>query len=444
VNRRRLAVIAVAGALAVAAGVLTVLHFDLIGFSAERTEPQPDMRDFQALPYLAHVEDDPNPEARGVILNQKALSSPGLNLLTSMKLGRSHLLDAEGNILHTWESNDSIGNDWLYAEMDTAGNLFVIVIGLGLVKMDWNSAVTWVSRASDNPYLGRAGAGYHHDLELAGSGDIYILAQELRDVDLDGGERGRGLRKIRRREPRKREIRDNSVVVMDHEGRPGRKMSIFDIVGRRMADGIMEYISERESQFRRMGVVKVCTDVFHSNTVEEIRMDMGVAGKGDLLTCIRNLDLIAVLDPEEEVLKWSWGPGVLEFPHNPSVVGDGNILIFDNGRRDRGYSRVLEIDPRKEEIVWNFEADPRRDFFSPVMGSSQRLGNGNTLITESTKGRVFEVTADRRTVWDFRNFEEAGTSEAQGRRSTIYRMVRYPPGYLRAVLLAKPGDSAHD
>ena len=31
----------------------------------------------------------------------------------------------------------------------------------------------------------------------------------------------------------------------------------------------------------------------------------------------------------------------------------------------------------------------------------QRLPNGNTLITEGSDGRVFEVTPDHKIVWEF-------------------------------------------
>jgi hypothetical protein len=37
------------------------------------------------------------------------------------------------------------------------------------------------------------------------------------------------------------------------------------------------------------------------------------------------------------------------------------------------------------------------------MGSAQRLPNGNTLITESAFGRVFEVTKEGEIVWDYVN-----------------------------------------
>ena len=55
------------------------------------------------------------------------------------------------------------------------------------------------------------------------------------------------------------------------------------------------------------------------------------------------------------------------------------------------------------------------------MGGNQRLPNGNTLITESCSGRVFEITKDGRIVWEFYNPNiKTETQE----RETIYRMTR--------------------
>ena len=61
------------------------------------------------------------------------------------------------------------------------------------------------------------------------------------------------------------------------------------------------------------------------------------------------------------------------------------------------------------------------DFFSRTRGSIQRLPNGNTLITESDRGYVFEVTPEGETVWRFANpdIRENGT------RIAIWRMLRF-------------------
>jgi hypothetical protein len=55
------------------------------------------------------------------------------------------------------------------------------------------------------------------------------------------------------------------------------------------------------------------------------------------------------------------------------------------------------------------------------MGGNQRLANGNTLITESDKGHVFEITKEGKVVWEFYN---PNIKSEDKERESIYRMTR--------------------
>ena len=74
---------------------------------------------------------------------------------------------------------------------------------------------------------------------------------------------------------------------------------------------------------------------------------------GNLLVCFRNVNLLAVLDGETYEIQWSWGPGVLDLPHQPTMLDTGRILVFDNGTY-RNFSRVLEIGPITGDISWKY------------------------------------------------------------------------------------------
>ncbi len=123
---------------------------------------------------------------------------------------------------------------------------------------------------------------------------------------------------------------------------------------------------------------------------------------------------------EKEKITWSWGPGNIERQHHPSLLDNGNLLLFDNGSF-RKYSRIIELDPVKKEIVWNYQALPLDHFFSRIRGSCQRLPNGNTLITDTETGRVFEVTRSGKKVWEYYNHL---VNKKAGKRAAIYRMTR--------------------
>ena len=91
--------------------------------------------------------------------------------------------------------------------------------------------------------------------------------------------------------------------------------------------------------------------------------------------------------------------------HDPDLLEDGTILLFDNRGHygSGGQSRIIEIDPETAAITWAYAGTEEQPFDSEVRGAQERLANGNTLITESVAGRIFEVTRDGDVVWDFIN-----------------------------------------
>lgn len=149
---------------------------------------------------------------------------------------------------------------------------------------------------------------------------------------------------------------------------------------------------------------------------------------GNIVFSYRSVDVIGVIDYPSGEIVWAWGPGVLDGQHKPHMLPNGHILVFDNGTLRR-WSRILEMDPLTGEIVWEYKADPPESFFSPYISSAQRLPNGNTLICEGGRPRLFEVTPDGEIVWEFRN----PYNHANGKRS-IYRCLRYSPEYVRPLL----------
>jgi hypothetical protein len=177
---------------------------------------------------------------------------------------------------------------------------------------------------------------------------------------------------------------------------------------------------------------------FHANTVGLLpATPAGFADErfkeGNLLVCFRNVNQIAVLEADTWEILWVWGEGELEWPHHPTMLENGNILIFDNGV-EREYSRVVELNPISGEIEWQYVADPPESFYSKNQGGAQRLPNGNTLICESAKGRVFEITPGGEIVWEWLNPETKG-----GRRAVVYRMMRFPNEVIAPLLEYQAG-----
>jgi len=134
---------------------------------------------------------------------------------------------------------------------------------------------------------------------------------------------------------------------------------------------------------------------------------------GNILFTLRLLNDLAVLDPRKGEIVWRLGRDKeLGHPHSCSVLDNGNFLLYDNGLHrvaadpnlqiaDISASRVVEIDPKTREIVWQYMDPFAPNFYSAICSSAQRLSNGNTLICEATKGRLFEVTYDKEIVWEY-------------------------------------------
>lgn len=130
---------------------------------------------------------------------------------------------------------------------------------------------------------------------------------------------------------------------------------------------------------------------------------------GNIIVLPRNFWMIYVVDKESKQTVWEYSgdyEGGLSGGHEAQMIkkgypGEGNILVFDNGRlKHKGRSFILEINPLTKEVVWVYENGKK--FFSNSAGSVQRLKNGNTLISEDLAGRVFEVTKDKKIVWKFK------------------------------------------
>jgi uncharacterized protein YndB with AHSA1/START domain len=148
---------------------------------------------------------------------------------------------------------------------------------------------------------------------------------------------------------------------------------------------------------------------------------------GNVLISHRTISTIAIVDRDTEEVVWAYGPGNLDFQHHAIMIESGHILVFDN-RTHGEYSRVVELDPTTDEIVWEFKDDPPRDMHATFLSGQQRLPNGNTFICAGgTKdGRLLEVTPDHEVVWDFRNDR---AREADG-GAKIYRAYRYEPAFI--------------
>ncbi len=81
-------------------------------------------------------------------------------------------------------------------------------------------------------------------------------------------------------------------------------------------------------------------------------------------------------------------------------------------------------------------SSPPGSFFTPFSGGAQRLPNGNTLVTESAFGRLFEVDQTGQVRWEYVGRycprdttmpTEACRASSPSQTNAIFRAYRYAP-----------------
>ena len=333
-------------------------------------------------------------EIAGAVVHKPERVEPGLTLLCSGHDTSVFLIDVEGTVVHQWhlifdevfpdplefEANEVhatfVRRAWPYPN----GDLLAIFEYTGITRVD----------ASGKPLWALANQS-HHDFKILEDGTIVTLDLARRSQDW-----------VRKRYGSKRYINgfaDSHVLFLSPEGELQRKVSILEAFHRSRFAGLL-------STFR-----PEVEDVFHANSVDVLSEDHAEAfpifSAGDILISLRNVSALIVIDGESEEVKWI-SSGLTVVQHQASFLPTGSILVLDNagGNQKRPFrvdrSRVVEIAPVTQEIVWRYPLLGQKvDFFTGMLGYAERLPGGNTLITESMQGRAIEVSPKGELLWEY-------------------------------------------
>lgn len=355
----------------------------------------------KALPYLQGSQ--AATDQIGVVKLDRERVQPGLNLYNSGHGPEAFLIDLQGKTLHRWsypieriwpEAGDGHqATYWRRVQWLPDGGILAIFEGLGLIRLDWGSKLQWAYRDT-----------VHHQAVRATDGTIWVLTRKRRVVP-----------RINRDQP----VLEDFLVQLSGEGRPLREISLLEAF-------------ERSSFRALLTAMKKEGDIFHTNSIEFLdgRSSRGASWPraGTVLLSAFFLDTIFVLEPDSEKVVWAMrGDGTPSFrgQHDARMLANGNLLLFDNLGRS-GHSKAIEFDPASRRVLWQYpEADGQ--LASPTCGTVQRLDNGNTLITESDKGRALEVTRDGEIVWEFYNPHRAGRN--QELIATLFEVRRVPEDF---------------
>ena len=380
--------------------------------------PRDEVDELLALPYVGYVEseEDDDEQQAGVVFHNAEKSCPGYDLYTVHKRCRAELIDEQGRVLRSWSRPGHYS--WGNAELQPSGDLLVTgkkreaeengstdsKLERYLIRFNWDGHVIWEKSIPA-----------HHDVEVTPRDQLLTLTfvrRPLPELHPDAV------------------IKDVGLVSLDHDGNLVRSLSMYDLLRPRPRIFPLVHLRGLRDGSRTYRVV----DLFHCNSIEwahykHLEGRHAIYGPSCVLVCFRHQHRVAVFDLDRAEVVWAWGLGELSGPHDAHYLETGNILIYDNGIRPQR-SRIIELDPLTETIVWQYQATPPESFFSLTKGSNKRLRNGNTLIANSDSGEAFEVTPEGEIVWRF----VCPYQNEQGQRATISRIKRYERDFIESLL----------
>lgn len=168
---------------------------------------------------------------------------------------------------------------------------------------------------------------------------------------------------------------------------------------------------------------------------------------GNILCSLRSVSAVLIISRQDGQILWHLDSNVVAQQHCASELENGNILLFDNGafRHDQSFqfSRTLEVDRATKQIVWSWNDGAKERFYSPFMGSVQRLppfhsgaARGNTLVCESAFGRILEIDDENNVCWEYvspylQEYEDAVVRDIFPTESNaLFRAYKYTPDQL--------------
>jgi len=331
----------------------------------------------------------------GVVINKPDKTSKGVTFITGL-IGESlgmMLIDMEGRVINQWkvsfneiwpvaphlekqpgDFHQGINGAKLYENGDVVFNFH----RKGMVKIDKCSKVIWKL-----PYKS------HHSVYEDKEGNLWFPSEKKQTTRISN---------LITIEP------SEYIFKVSPEGKLLKEINIIEVI---LRSGLVSSLYTGGKNERRMTTTG--QQYTHLNDVEILEGSKAEAfplfNEGDIMTSLRNRNLIVIIDPDTETIKWSMtGPFVQQ--HDPDFLDNGRISIFDNlggkgsGEELKG-SRIIEVDPVTNQTAALYEGDEENPFFSGEQGNHQHLPNGNILITESQRGRVFEVNGEGEIVWSY-------------------------------------------
>jgi hypothetical protein len=381
--------------------------------------------------------------------------------------GRSRLIDMNGTEVKVWPYS-GFPSEMIDPKVNGGkrGHIFAQTEGTGghgpamfnnktLAELDWNGKIVWEWGAKAPGGV----ANQNHDQHRLANGNTLLISKIVHPVPGFAA----------------KEVNDQVIYEVTPAGEIVWKWLSSDHVGEMgFSDDALKLIKSGFSVSGARSGFLVLNDMeplgpnrWHAAGDQRFHPD-------NIMIDSREGNFVAIIEKATGKIVWRIGPdypGMHESPsrrvfnhtvprpvdqmigvHDSHLIpegfpGAGNVLVFDN-QGSAGFppaylssfagSRIVEIDPIKKEIVWQYTAEngglPVWTFYSSFISSSRRLPNGNTLICEGMRGRIFQVTPKGETVWEFvnPNFGKMTLGTTEVLTNFVYRAQAVPYDWVPA------------
>jgi len=417
--------------------------------------------------------DGPATQGIGLIRNEPGAYT-GYTLLSPLQSTSTYLIDMNGRVVNTW-ATDSTPSSIAY--LLESGNLiraglapnppFGTTAGGGgkMQEFNWNGELVW-----DFTY-GTPTSTQHHDFTRLPNGNVLMLVKEKKSPEeaIAAG-----------RIPSTAQgttVQPDSLIEIRPMGKNGGEV----VWEWHLWDHLIQDVDKAKANFGDVAAHPELVDINY-NVVAGTRANPdwthfnAVTYNADLdqvLVSLRNFSEVWIIDHGTTTreaashtagkrgkggdLLYRWGnPRVyragtaedqrLYGQHNAQWIargleGAGHLLIYNNGDTRPGtkYSSVEEIvlpidangrysmgNDKKygpAQSVWSYSAPNPADFYSVNISGVQRLPNGNTLVCAGAPGIVFEVTPQKKVVWQYNLPAFGGRGGANARQ--VFRAYRF-------------------
>ena len=377
---------------------------------------------------------------------QSSMSLDGQILYAPMWTTTTYLIDGTGTINHSWASSYFPGVAvWWLGDGTILRTIRVGVgpgtggAGGGVQKVEWDGTVVWDFRYNTNGDLS------HHDVKSLPNGNVLLIAWETK-TRTEATAAGRnpnyvssgGLQPDHIIEVQPTGPTSGTIVwewhVWDHliQDYDAFKAN-YGVVGNHPELVDINYVTSTQQDWMHTNSIDYNEEfdqilisvhnfneiwvIDHSTTTAEAAGHTGGnSGKGgDLLYRWGNPQAYRVGTTNDRKLFSQHDASWIK----PGCPGEGDILVFNNGANRPGshYSTVDEIVPPVDDTgeyylapgsaygptaqTWIYTASPPTSFYASHISGAQRLADGNTLICNGETGKIFEVTPEGTTIWQY-------------------------------------------